>query len=176
MGSPPRARGKGSIAPNRAQTTMDHPRVRGEKPSLFVRDGESSGSPPRARGKGFVDMRKRGFKRITPACAGKRSYFSTSSLTAWDHPRVRGEKPAQPHWRCRNWGSPPRARGKGVPVAKAPGDTGITPACAGKRRGRWRDSRRAGDHPRVRGEKIISTVVSGWCGIKKVDSLFSRIS
>ena len=51
-------------------------------------------------------------------------------------------------------GSPPRVRGKDVPVPQLPPLFGITPACAGKSQGScpWRP--RAWDHPRVCGEKI----------------------
>ena len=51
-----------------------------------------AGSPPRVRGKG---LKHRGTPRadgITPACAGKRSLPAPPKASAWDHPRVCGEK------------------------------------------------------------------------------------
>jgi len=54
-------------------------------------------------------------------------------------------------------GSPPRARGTALLVCRLAARLGITPACAGNRRG-WRLRRRRGrDHPRVRGEQCFSS-------------------
>ena len=91
----------------------DHPRVCGEKlfGQLLARTNE--GSPPRVRGKAgscAITARPIGItpacagKRegkgpagdqdgITPACAGKSSGTPSAARRAWDHPRVRGEKP-----------------------------------------------------------------------------------
>ena len=53
-------------------------------------------------------------------------------------------------------GSLPRVRGKGTPVLRGFGRTGITPACAGKRlRIGVRYAQRK-DHPRVCGEKNLT--------------------
>ena len=51
-------------------------------------------------------------------------------------------------------GSPPRVRGKGSGGAKVEAHTGITPACAGKRRHQPFFRLAYRDHPRVCGEKI----------------------
>ena len=50
-------------------------------------------------------------------------------------------------------GSPPRVRGKVDGDSRGVVLNGITPACAGKRRGRGRERERRQDHPRVCGEK-----------------------
>ena len=50
-------------------------------------------------------------------------------------------------------GSPPRARGKGIPSKWVRNAVGITPACAGKRTPFLSQSALNRDHPRVRGEK-----------------------
>ena len=50
-------------------------------------------------------------------------------------------------------GSPPRMRGKAVPVAAVAVAAGITPACAGKRQGANSGPSCPQDHPRVCGEK-----------------------
>ena len=57
-------------------------------------------------------------------------------------------------------GSPPHVRGKVVPVQRAVGIDGITPACAGKRR--WRAASRScpWDHPRMCGEKKLLQLFS----------------
>ena len=92
VGSPPRARGKVGITPNRAKVHgitpacagkrasprripaphRDHPRVRGEKAAASGFYIAFKGSPPRARGKAHFDTIGERVRRITPACAGKR--------------------------------------------------------------------------------------------------------
>ena len=92
IGSPPRVRGKvapfhctnshGGITPACAGKSIlqkasrricrDHPRVCGEKRCATRFWRTTTGSPPRVRGKGAVRYQDRRFKRITPACAGKR--------------------------------------------------------------------------------------------------------
>ena len=91
---------------------------------------------------------------ITPACAGKRSSVRRKIRTAWDHPRVRGEKQVCPRFAAAWLGSPPRARGKVNIKFRTIFTKGITPACAGKRIVGSSDFPIMWDHPRVRGEKI----------------------
>ena len=50
-------------------------------------------------------------------------------------------------------GSPPHVRGKAQQMIDAERETGITPACAGKRRIRVQRWLAGGDHPRMCGEK-----------------------
>ena len=57
-----------------------------------------------------------------------------------------------------NLGSPPRVRGKALRELFAPARLGITPACAGKRLISWQTTARAGDHPRVCGEKLGAVI------------------
>ena len=58
-------------------------------------------------------------------------------------------------------GSPPRMRGKGCYMQELSGETGITPAYAGKSKKRHLGGWKKGDHPRVCGEKAYSRVISG---------------
>ena len=74
-----------------------------------------------------------------------------------DHPRVRGEKFSSSQLRYNLAGSPPRARGKGLIIQQRQIDSGITPACAGKRFPQNSFVRARRDHPRVRGEKLASS-------------------
>ena len=138
-GSPPRMRGKDlsdnelqvldGITPAYAGKSVirisdgclrrDHPRVCGEKAHLRKMSCLLLGSPPRVRGKGrchhpviFVD-------RITPACAGKSLRPDNNPSTSWDHPRACGEKRRTTIQRVRQEGSPPRMRGKAVPLRSA---------------------------------------------------------
>ena len=91
---------------------------------------------------------------ITPAYAGKRSSFISSTNGCRDHPRVCGEKdlPAA----CTIWlmGSPPRMRGKASLIGVTLIAPGITPAYAGKRDSLCRLLSLLWDHPRVCGEKF----------------------
>ena len=58
-----------------------------------------------------------------------------------------------PHRRSR--GSPPRVRGKVFGQNFQYFPSGITPACAGKRKQEHGQKNRSGDHPRVCGEKLL---------------------
>ena len=132
MGSPPRARGKETLADHETRITRitpacagksrrlhspsakrrDHPRVRGEKCAEWRERARKIGSPPRARGKDRLSRRSPRLAGITPACAGKSMRkFGVLGLLL---------------------GSPPRARGKGVLSSFELLNKGITPACAGK--------------------------------------------
>ena len=117
-------------------------------------------SPPRMRGKGIADDEARAAVGITPACAGKSELPRFFLRCPWDHPRVCGEKMVSmiPHRRSR--GSPPRVRGKAKRHARLLLPAGITPACAGKRGWLRPAGQRWRDHPRVCGEKALSTFSS----------------
>ena len=111
-GSPPRVRGKAlqaipaimseGITPacagkriGRLQcrtSRKDHPRVCGEKQILPPGQLARAGSPPRVRGKVGLFVCALCTDGITPACAGKSDYFSSTDQNQKDHPRVCGEK------------------------------------------------------------------------------------
>ena len=95
--------------------------------------------------------------RITPAWAGKRLRISVVSTVARDHPRVGGEKfPFSPTKR-KEWGSPPRGRGKDIRIFTGKPVHRITPAWAGKSYMRRSWPSTSWDHPRVGGEKSSNT-------------------
>ena len=120
----------------------------------------AQGSPPRMRGKETWTRPMPIYSRITPAYAGKSTPPSAFRLSRWDHPRVCGEKSlAYGLWYAK-LGSPPRVRGKAQRHAGLLLPAGITPACAGKRRSIGRLSQPTRDHPRVCGEKALSTFSS----------------
>ena len=174
MGSPPRVRGKegaysgihplGGITPACAgkrqarrsvhDSRRDHPRVCGEKRSIWARGSVRRGSPPRVRGKVCVIGRAARVGGITPACAGKSIRNAPSSVLFGDHPRVCGEKFFPKGLQIGGEGSPPRVRGKAAHWAKAVSAEGITPACAGKRTAGTLEVAKYKDHPRVCGEKL----------------------
>ena len=138
----------------------DHPRMRGEKGIAKYNKTEKVGSPPHARGKGLCMVRSLFPPGITPACAGKRTACRASTSRPRDHPRMRGEKLITGTVGSDPEGSPPHARGKVPCIWLAWRGTGITPACAGKSRAHSPERPQPGDHPRMRGEKIMSSVFS----------------
>ena len=161
-GSPPLARGKAQFAVNThapggitpacagkrlfrtllRRACWDHPRLRGEKSTSCVSHFLNGGSPPLARGKGSGLLAGGVGSGITPACAGKRNCVPANTCDKRDHPRLRGEKPFAWLLKVIGKGSPPLARGKAIIRPCAPCVTGITPACAGKRRcSTWRQRR-----------------------------------
>ena len=112
LGSPPRGRGKvmlftllpmgRGITPAWAGKSMivrsvclssvDHPRVGGEKQMQEQAGKYWVGSPPRGRGKAIKDAGERQAARITPAWAGKSTTSGHETTLPRDHPRVGGEK------------------------------------------------------------------------------------
>ena len=151
-GSPPRGRGKDPEPYWRAVSTgitpawagksagfptfwslkKDHPRVGGEKGEWDKYKLRKQGSPPRGRGKVYKQI-EAGYKmRITPAWAGKSTLRSFAFCSAWDHPRVGGEKTSLPASKVVRMGSPPRGRGKAAIERVWKQWLGITPAWVGK--------------------------------------------
>ena len=105
------------------------------------------------RGKDFYAVQLGVSYGITPACAGKSHSIFAKKVVVRDHPRVCGEKLFKASEITGYLGSPPRVRGKAVDFLGGLEVVGITPACAGKRIGKAQRRMRAGDHPRVCGEK-----------------------
>ena len=70
---------------------------------------------------------------ITPAYAGKRANIFARVLLQWDHPRLCGEKIAEPPMYLIVTGSPPPMRGKALNGVATWNGSRITPAYAGKR-------------------------------------------
>ena len=173
LGSPPRGRGKvghsvistisSGITPAWAGKSLfdmvinslleDHPRVGGEKFQKPIDMLQDMGSPPRGRGKVLEFALVFRWCRITPAWAGKREIVRSENSTAWDHPRVGGEKLLSAAGAGPCPGSPPRGRGKVWNGAAAGAIGGITPAWAGKSLTKREGYEPVGDHPRVGGEK-----------------------
>ena len=107
--------------------------MRGEQKKNGLDEVPCVGSPPLARGTAQVGGNRNMQDRITPACAGNSMRDGSNKVTAWDHPRLRGEQiyptPAIPA----RGGSPPLARGTVSSAVIAVAALGITPACAGNR-------------------------------------------
>ena len=161
-GITPACAGKSATADWYPPLIWDHPRVCGEEPLLIFARAAVIGSPPRVRGRGRSHHRLCRRARITPACAGKRIYGPVVPARTKDHPRVCGEEPGQPRHRVYRKGSPPRVRGRAIPLWGNPPIRRITPACAGKSLCGLKSAACGQDHPRVCGEEVsqASTEVS----------------
>ena len=109
------------------------------------------------RGKVILSFDPLPRKGITPAYAGKRIVLPWIWIVLGDHPRVCGEKVAHPLYHTRKGGSPPRMRGKAEPEAAPRPALRITPAYAGKSRRVFYTKTCIRDHPRVCGEKTVTT-------------------
>ena len=139
---------------------QDHPRMCGEKKAPALSILLRSGSPPHVRGK--VERARAlipGY-RITPACAGKSKAHDYIFPVSQDHPRMCGEKTFYYRFCSFNLGSPPHVRGKGLVHDLKAQQSGITPACAGKRFHITSSCPASRDHPRVCGEKQFSFAIS----------------
>ena len=171
-GSSPRVRGKphravlhrhdARLIPARAGKTVHevgrdpgpraHPRACGENDGGIVGSVLGWGSSPRVRGKREVDEPGRPGGGLIPARAGKTSSPSVGSPEPSAHPRACGENLMRRRAEARASGSSPRVRGKPGWWPRAPRESGLIPARAGKTRAStpWRRTRRA--HPRACGE------------------------
>ena len=176
LGSPPLARGirgeeiagwlTNGITPACAGNTLiirdilvrrpDHPRLRGEYAIPTALFAARLGSPPLARGILYNGHSNSFYVGITPACAGNTGGFHPWSAAFRDHPRLRGEYRLPQALSHSGEGSPPLARGILGYAVTCTADSGITPACAGNTSAclPWVGSSR--DHPRLRGEYLVS--------------------
>ena len=105
------------------------------------------------RGKAGKLIRRQSGKGITPAYAGKRYIFKGLLCGFKDHPRLCGEKCAEPSIVVTIQGSPPPMRGKVVRAIPDILRKRITPAYAGKSTKVNCISGGIEDHPRLCGEK-----------------------
>ena len=136
----------------------------GEQLKRIDESAPPQGSPPRVRGTGRPPVNTSYHKRITPACAGNRTFSPTTQVGRRDHPRVCGEQRSLPRWRHGGGGSPPRVRGTARGSWHIHGLLRITPACAGNRSHFFRAIVSPPDHPRVCGEQGPDGLFCGTMG------------
>jgi len=114
------------------------------------------GSSPHTRGaRRPVDPRQ-GACRIIPAYAGSTRGVWRSARGSWDHPRIRGEHTESVLSFMAKAGSSPHTRGAQPSHHSHHYSLRIIPAYAGSTGGLAPGFRRAGDHPRIRGEHAIN--------------------
>ena len=159
-GITPAYAGKSPHARGQTCHGQDHPRLCGEKQFRAVPPDGYIGSPPPMRGKDVTALVKIQFQRITPAYAGKRKRKPNGMLQSKDHPRLCGEKVTAGSSWFRLAGSPPPMRGKEGGKLCAIIMPRITPAYAGKSYRSESTLHSRPDHPRLCGEKTMSSVFS----------------
>ena len=152
-GSPPAYAGKSVLQLCQRHEHRDHPRLCGEKESVLGVSVPDKGSPPPMRGKAHGCHLFPPLFGITPAYAGKRIKRLAVKSTAWDHPRLCGEKFNQLFNVMCTIGSPPPMRGKVKTGNVIRIFCRITPAYAGKRFLICLHRHFKTDHPRLCGEK-----------------------
>ena len=143
----------------------DHPRIRGEhrpRKSSFRRPW---GSSPHTRGA----PRRRSARRcrwgIIPAYAGSTGCSATTPRSPADHPRIRGEHALSSIMNDDVRGSSPHTRGAHERATARPRVQRIIPAYAGSTPSPGPISRRAEDHPRIRGEHFeTAPFITSWIG------------
>ena len=156
LGIIPACAGNTAFVMARKRLSRDHPRMRGEHPMRSVWLTSASGSSPHARGTPNRRTSDRVNMGIIPACAGNTRPGPASRLRCGDHPRMRGEHGL---WAVNIdgiQGSSPHARGTLIQNRIGTSRIGIIPACAGNTPKHDTPSNRRRDHPRMRGEHIVS--------------------
>ena len=142
----------------------DHPRIRGEHPSIRTVSWFSPGSSPHTRGALLQVGGGADGLRIIPAYAGSTDCFWIRDRVAADHPRIRGEHSLDPRRRCIAIGSSPHTRGARRSRVHTSWAAGIIPAYAGSTFMPVRASASFLDHPRIRGEhdSMTSSAISAF--------------
>ena len=95
----------------RISMMRDHPRSRGEYPSVSLRRHQESGSSPLSRGIQHPSDYSPTRIRIIPALAGNTTVSDLQYTAAQDHPRSRGEYSSGGCCRTHHLGSSPLSRG-----------------------------------------------------------------
>ena len=101
----------------RTGSDWDHPRTCGEKAFTVAFTSPAKGSPPHMRGKDSIMDGLQGVHGITPAHAGKSTRHPMTAPDRRNHPRACGEKNGGEQKSHCAPGSPPRVRGKELPLA-----------------------------------------------------------
>ena len=118
-----------------------------------------AGTSPHARGPPCsfgIDIRDCG---NIPACAGTTRAGASPCPTSREHPRMRGDHPSARRRRVLSRGTSPHARGPRLATSLPSHHGGNIPACAGTTEHADVDAVVVGEHPRMRGDHIVTTVI-----------------
>ena len=138
--------------------------MRGENAAPTAATLGVSGTSPRARGKRVFPHPGSPALRNIPACAGKTPSCKSWGRPSSEHPRARGENARSPCCALSGTGTSPRTRGKqsGKPILSP--THGNIPAHAGKTEGEHGLVLKGEEHPRARGENLLTGVRSMYSG------------
>ena len=137
----------------------DHPRSRGEYLARVDVARGDSGSSPLSRGILFGWGRERVNPRIIPALAGNTGVPDAVAEVAGDHPRSRGEYCVRYLPDEFSVGSSPLSRGIRSFVCGCRAVRRIIPALAGNTSRHTSAQPSPADHPRSRGEYIVTSAI-----------------
>ena len=141
-------------------TGRDHPRSRGERTPVNFRYDWVGGSSPLARGAPSSQLSGRHRGGIIPARAGSAWWWSATRRRRGDHPRSRGERVHGRGVEVHRHGSSPLARGARHADRDRRPRPGIIPARAGSASPPVAADAPIRDHPRSRGERVASRIVT----------------
>ena len=133
-------------------SSWDHPRIRGEHYLVVTYRRRVTGSSPHTRGAHVEELRPIAAEGIIPAYAGSTLENVNNGGLDRDHPRIRGEHGRPDILHVYDTGSSPHTRGAPMAPYEYLTVYGIIPAYAGSTVRRQPQTRRYGDHPRIRGE------------------------
>ena len=129
-----------------------HPHVRGDGALPREPKGQYAGSPPRAWGRPVLTVAVASLGRFTPTCVGTAVYRDVERDQCAVHPHVRGDGYGSPSLLSQANGSPPRAWGRRVRLAKLAVMLRFTPTCVGTAQTEGQAVRGLAVHPHVRGD------------------------
>ena len=138
---------------------QDHPRVCGNHAGESHQAAQVRGSPPRVREPHISTWLQLIITGITPACAGTTTALGRNDQGHVDHPRVCGNHSTLTIALSLAVGSPPRVREPLISAIDADEAVRITPACAGTTSRSKSKIFASGDHPRVCGNHVSSTLM-----------------
>ena len=161
VGLIPAHAGKTPTSQYPSRSSPAHPRSRGENAKKLLAPNNGDGSSPLTRGKPPALPSPLQGPGLIPAHAGKTPPPMLRSCRPGAHPRSRGENQNNTPWPNDPPGSSPLTRGKRWLSVLSDLVSGLIPAHAGKTF--WWDCsrRRAGAHPRSRGENMLRGTVMG---------------
>ncbi len=139
--------------------SQDHPRLRGEHLQELVAATCPTGSSPPTRGAPGEARPADPHRRIIPAYAGSTTWRGSGSGSSSDHPRLRGEHVRSTPVASAIRGSSPPTRGAPRRDPHREACRGIIPAYAGSTARTGGPCRPHRDHPRLRGEHMLSTLM-----------------
>ena len=143
----------------RLSRSTEHPRARGENYRLRFSTDHGVGTSPRTRGKRKQRTAYDYKDGNIPAHAGKTNGLPIQIKDIEEHPRARGENQSRKPWAPHRTGTSPRTRGKRGFDRRGLVCIRNIPAHAGKTRSGVASSAIPSEHPRARGENMVSRIV-----------------